>query len=67
MIKRTEVSQLSEPKVMDNKNGYSNKGSVPYAKKESFDANVNPNPGMGKGKSRGVGIAESGTKFSGVY
>ena len=59
MIKRTEVSQLSEPKVMDNKNGYS--------KKESFDANVNPKPGMGKGKSRGVGIAESGTKFSGVY
>jgi hypothetical protein len=52
---------------MDNKNGYSNKGSVPYAKKESFDANVNPKPGMGKGKSRGVGIAESGTKFSGVY
>ena len=67
MIKRTEVSQLSEPKVMDNKNGYSNKGSVPYAKKESFDANVNPKPGMGKGKSRGVGIAESGTKFSWVY
>jgi|TARA_R100000388_G_scaffold93358_1_gene77865 hypothetical protein len=67
MIKRTESSQLSEPKVMNNKNGYSNKGSVSYAKKESFEANVNPKPGMGKGKSRGVGIAEFGTKFSGVY
>jgi hypothetical protein len=67
MIKRTKAENLPQPKVLDNKNGYSNKGNVPYSKKESFDANVNPQPGMGKGKSRGVGIAESGTKFSGVY
>jgi len=67
MIKRTEVSKLLNPKVHNNKNSYSNKGSVSYAKVEKFDASVDPKPGMGKGKSRGVGIAESGTKFSGVY
>ena len=52
---------------MNNKQSYSNKGSVAYAKKEKFNADTTPKPGMGKGKSRGVGIAESGTKFSGVY
>jgi len=52
---------------MNNKNSYGNKGSVAYSKKQTFSADVTPKPGMGKGKSRGVGIAESGTKFSGVY
>tara|TARA_Y100000114_G_scaffold153460_1_gene173477 strand:- start:973 stop:1173 length:201 start_codon:yes stop_codon:yes gene_type:complete len=66
MIKRTEVNKLVTPKVIK-KQDYSNKGSVGYAKKETFDANTTPKPGMGKGKSRGVGIAESGTKFSGIY
>jgi|TARA_E500000318_G_scaffold110621_1_gene126626 hypothetical protein len=67
MIKRTDISKLSNPKVMKNKNSYSNKGSVSYAKKQTFSSDTTPKPGMGKGKSRGVGIAESGTKFSGVY
>jgi hypothetical protein len=52
---------------MKNKQSYSNKGSVSYAQKKKFSADTTPKPGMGKGKSRGVGIAESGTKFSGVY
>tara|TARA_Y100001951_G_scaffold104961_1_gene118856 strand:+ start:2085 stop:2288 length:204 start_codon:yes stop_codon:yes gene_type:complete len=67
MIKRTDVNKLETPKIMNNKQSYSNKGSVAYAKKEKFNADTTPKPGMGKGKSRGVGIAESGTKFSGVY
>ena len=67
MIKRTNINKLSSPKVMKNKQSYSNKGSVSYAQKKKFSANTTPKPGMGKGKSRGVGIAESGTKFSGVY
>jgi len=67
MIKRTDINKLSNPKVMNNKNSYSNKGSVAYSKKQTFSADVTPKPGMGKGKSKGVGIAESGTKFSGVY
>ena len=48
-----------------NKQSYSNKGSVPLRKSQKVS--VNPQPGMGKGKVRGAGIAESGTKFSGVY
>ena len=28
MIKRTEISQQKTPKVLKNKNGYSNKGNV---------------------------------------
>ncbi len=56
-----------EPKVLNNKQGYSNKGNLGYSKKESFVADVNPKPGMGKGKSRGMGIAEYGGKFSGIY
>ena len=43
-----------EQKVLNNKQGYSNKGNLSYSKKESFVANVNPKPGMGKGKSKGV-------------
>jgi len=46
---------------------YSNKGSVPLKKTEKVSVNTSPQPGMGKGKVRGAGIAESGTKFSGVY
>ena len=50
-----------------NKQSYSNKGSVPLKKSQKVSVNTNPHPGMGKGKVRGAGIAESGTKFSGVY
>ena len=56
-----------EQKVLNNKQGYSNKGNLSYSKKESFVADVSPKPGMGKGISIGVGIAEYGTKFSGIY
>ena len=50
-----------------NKQSYSNKGSVSLRKSQKVSVNTNPQPGMGKGKVRGAGIAESGTKFSGVY
>lgn len=68
MIKRTEISQQKTPKVLNNKNGYSNKGNVSLkTNKGTFDVNTKPKPGMGKGKSRGMGIAEFGGKFSGIY
>ena len=50
-----------------NKQSYSNKGSVPLKKSQKVSVNTNPEPGMGKGKVRGAGKAEFGTKFSGVY
>ena len=50
-----------------NKQSYSNKGSVPLRQSKSVAVNTKPQPGMGKGKVRGAGIAASGTKFSGVY
>jgi hypothetical protein len=50
-----------------NTQSYSNKGSVPLKKLEKVSVNTKPQPGMGKGKVRGAGIAEFGTKFSGVY
>ncbi len=46
---------------------YSNKGSVPLKQAKKVSVSTKPQPGMGKGKARGVGIATSGTKFSGVY
>ncbi len=46
---------------------YSNKGSVPLKQAKKVSVSTKPQPGMGKGKVRGAGIAESGTKFSGVY
>jgi|TARA_R100001015_G_C4592354_1_gene147795 hypothetical protein len=68
MIKRTEINQQKTPKVLKNKNGYSNKGNAPLKTNEgTFDTNTTPKPGMGKGKSRGMGIAEFGGKFSGIY
>lgn len=68
MIKRTEINQQKTPKVLKNKNGYSNKGSASLKTNDgTFDANTKPKPGMGKGKSRGMGIAEYGGKFSGIY
>ena len=66
MIKRTDVKSQKTPTVKK-VNSYSNKGSVPFAKQETFDANTADKPGMGKGKSKGAGIAEFGTKFSGIY
>ena len=50
-----------------NKQSYSNKGRLPLKKSEKVSVSMKPQPGMGKGKVRGAGIAESGTKFSGVY
>tara|TARA_R100000773_G_scaffold41322_1_gene37786 strand:- start:484 stop:690 length:207 start_codon:yes stop_codon:yes gene_type:complete len=68
MIKRTEINQQKTPKVLKNKNGYSNKGSVSLKTNAgTFKANTKPQPGMGKGKAKGMGIAEFGGKFSGVY
>ena len=49
------------------KQSYSNKGSVPLKQSKKVSVNTKPEPGMGKGKVRGAGIAEFGTKFSGVY
>tara|TARA_R100001480_G_scaffold145808_2_gene144148 strand:+ start:130 stop:297 length:168 start_codon:yes stop_codon:yes gene_type:complete len=54
-------------KIMKEKQSYSNKGNVPLKVTKKVSVNTKPQPGMGKGKARGVGIAESGTKFSGVY
>ena len=67
MIKKTDIKNLSTPKVLK-KQSYSNKGSVTF-KSESgtFSADASPKPGMGKGKARGMGAAEFGGKFSGVY
>ena len=68
MIKRTTVNQQKTPKVLTNKNGYSNKGTVPLKSNAgTFDTNTKPKPGMGKGKARGMGAAEFGGKLSGVY
>jgi|TARA_R100000655_G_scaffold108255_1_gene159926 hypothetical protein len=68
MIKRTEINQQKTPKVLKNKNGYSNKGNASLKTKAgTFKANTKPQPGMGKGKCRGMGAAEFGGKFSGVY
>ena len=68
MIKPTEINQQKTPKVLKNKNGYSNKGSVSLKTNPgTFDTNTKAKPGMGKGKSRGMGIAEFGGKFSGIY
>jgi len=68
MIKRTEINQQKTPKVLKNKNGYSNKGTGSLKTNAgTFDGNTKPTPGMGKGKSRGMGIAEYGGKFSGIY
>ena len=49
-----------------NKFTYQGKGTVKTKDVQSVAANTKPTPGMGKGKARGVGIAEFGTKFSGV-
>mgnify|MGYP003124846933 FL=1 len=49
-----------------NKFTYQGKGTVKTKDVKSVAANTKPTPGMGKGKARGVGIAEFGTKFSGV-
>jgi hypothetical protein len=67
MIKRTEIKDQKTPTVLNGKQSYSNKGNLVTKKAKSFDANTTPKPGMGKGKSKGVGIAEYGTKFSGIY
>ena len=68
MIKRPEISQQKTQRVLINKNGYSNKGSVSLKTNPgTFDTNTKAKPGMGKGKSRGMGIAEFGGKFSGIY
>jgi|TARA_R100001440_G_scaffold1784_2_gene5589 hypothetical protein len=68
MIKRTDISQQKTPKVHNNKNSYSNKGSVSLKTKAgTFSKNTKPQPGMGKGKCRGMGAAEFGGKFSGIY
>ena len=68
MIKRSEINQQKTPKVLKNKNGYSNKGSVSLKTNPgTFDTNTKAKPGMGKGKSRVMGIAEFGGKFSGIY
>ena len=66
MIKKIDAQNQKTPSAKK-MNSYSNKGSVAYAKQETFVANTKPKPGMGKGKSKGVGAAEFGTKFSGVY
>lgn len=52
---------------MKQKQSYSNKGSVPLKQMKSVAVTTKPQPGMGKGKVKGAGIAEYGTKFSGVY
>ena len=68
MIKRTDISQQKTPKVLKNKNSYSNKGSASTKTKAgTFSANTKAKPGMGKGKCRGMGAAEFGGKFSGIY
>ena len=68
MIKRTEVNQQKTPKVLKNKNSYSNKGNVSLKTKAgTFSKNTKAKPGMGKGKARGIGAAEFGGKFSGIY
>lgn len=54
-------------KVMKEKQSYSNKGNVPLRVTKNVSVTTKPEPGMGKGKARGTGIAEYGTKFSGVY
>ena len=68
MYKRTEISQQKTPKVLKNKNSYSNKGSASTnTKAGNFSASTKPPTGMGKGKARGMGAAEFGGKFSGIY
>jgi hypothetical protein len=68
MIKRTDISQQKTPKVLKNKNSYSNKGSVSLKTKAgTFSGSTKATPGMGKGKARGMGAAEFGGKFSGIY
>jgi len=67
MIKKTEISKLTTPKVMDAKQSYSNKGTVSLKKAQKVSVNTKATPGIGSGQSRGVGIAETGKKFSGVY
>ena len=68
MYKRTDISQQKTPKVLKNKNSYSNKGTAPLKTKAgTFSTSTTPKPGMGKGKARGMGAAEYGGKFSGVY
>ena len=49
-----------------NKLTYQGKGTVKTKDAKSVTVNTKATPGMGKGKARGVGIAEFGTKFSGV-
>lgn len=68
MIKKTNIKNLSEPKIKKGKQDYGNKGSVSFKTEEgTFSADTNPKPGMGKGKARGMGAAEFGGKFSGIY
>tara|TARA_R100000544_G_scaffold5722_2_gene2184 strand:+ start:9757 stop:9918 length:162 start_codon:yes stop_codon:yes gene_type:complete len=50
-----------------NKFTYQGKGTVKTSDAKTVSASTTPKPGMGKGKARGVGIAEFGTKFSGIY
>ena len=68
MIKRTEISQQKTPKVLKNKNSYSNKGNGSLKTKAgTFSANTKPQPGMGKGKARGMVTADFCGMFSLIY
>tara|TARA_B100000780_G_C20908937_1_gene361861 strand:- start:191 stop:397 length:207 start_codon:yes stop_codon:yes gene_type:complete len=68
MYKRTDISQQKTPKVLKNKNSYSNKGNASLKTNAgTFSTSTTPKPGMGKGKCRGMGAAEFGGKFSGIY
>lgn len=68
MIKKTDIKNLSTPKVLKDKQNYSNKGNVSFKSDAgSFSADASAKPGMGKGKARGMGAAEFGGKFSGIY
>ena len=68
MIKKTDIKNLSEPKIKKAKQDYGNKGSVSCITEEgTYSPDTNPKPGMGKGKARGMGAAEFGGKFSGIY
>ena len=46
---------------------YQGKGTVKLKQQKSVSASTTPTPGMGKGTVKGSGIAETGTKFNGVY
>tara|TARA_R100000541_G_scaffold6893_4_gene14481 strand:+ start:791 stop:997 length:207 start_codon:yes stop_codon:yes gene_type:complete len=68
MYKRTDISQQKTPKVLKNKNSYSNKGTASLKTKAgTFSTSTKATPGTGKGKARGMGAAEFGGKFSGIY